>query len=448
MPRVHPPPPMDNLFRILPASGERSLASLLQRAHPVDEEGCYLHWMEVKYRTPPSGETAETWWLAMKLARQAASRDLPFTSVAGRPITFANIDQVQALVHRIDRGASGQMLAEQHEALLSSSDRYLVNSLREEAISSSRFEGANTTRRVAKEMLRSGRQPRDRGERMILNNYHAVEAAARQADSTTSLRLADILDLHRIVTTGTLDHEGDAGRLRGPGDDDIVVMSSSQEVIHQPPPSAELEQRMAAVIEFANAGEDAGRAFVHPVVRAILLHFMIGYIHPFVDGNGRTARALFYWSMLRSGYWLAPYLTISTILQRDRKAYELAYEYANTDEHDATYFVLNQLGVIDKALDEFDRYLQRQLRDVSRIERQLWDSDLNNRQIALLRRALRHGDEPITIASHKQEHRIRSYATAWGDLRTLEERGLLVKRRSGKEFVFRPADDLEERLSG
>ena len=438
---------MDRIAGSLPARGDQSLASLLQRAHPVDDKGRYLHWMEIKYLEPPRGQTAETWWLEMKLARQAASRDLPFTSVAGRPITFANIDQVQALVHRIDRGASGQMLAEQHEALLSSSDRYLVNSLREEAISSSRFEGANTTRRVAKEMLRSGRQPRDRGERMILNNYRAVEAAARLARGAADLRLADILDLHGIVTTGTLGDEGDAGRLRGPGDDDIVVMSSSQEVIHQPPPSAELERRMAAVIEFANAGEDAGRAFVHPVVRAILLHFMIGYIHPFVDGNGRTARALFYWSMLRSGYWLAPYLTISTILQRDRKAYELAYEYANTDDHDATYFVLNQLGVIDKALDEFDRYLQRQIRDARQLERRLWDSDLNHRQTAVLRRALRHASEPITIDSHRQEHRI-AYATARGDLLALEERGLLAKRRSGKKFVFRPADDLEERLGG
>ena len=447
MVKVHPPPPMDRLFRALPASGELSLASLLQRAHPVDEEGRYLHWTEIKHRSPPAGQTVETQWLGMKLARQAASRDLPFSGAAGRPITFANIDQVQALVHRIDRGASGQMLAEQHEALLSSSDRYLVNALREEAIASSLFEGANTTRRAAKAMLRSGRQPKDRGERMILNNYRAVEAAARLARGAADLRLADILELHGIVTTGTLDDEGDAGRLRGPGDDDIVVMSSTQEVIHQPPPSTELERRIAAVIEFANAGEDAGRGFVHPVVRAILLHFMIGYIHPFVDGNGRTARALFYWSMLRSGYWLAPYLTISTILQRDRRSYELAYEYADTDGHDATYFVLNQLGVIDKALDGFDRYLRRQLRDARRLERRLWDSDLNHRQMAVLRRALRHAGEPITIDSHRQEHRI-AYATARGDLLALEERGLLAKRRSGKKFIFRADDDLEERLGG
>ena len=438
---------MNDLLRDLPADGESRLASLLQRAHPVDEEGRYLHWTEIKYRPPPPGETAETWWLGMKLARQAVSRDLPFDGAAGRPITFANIDRVQAMVHRIDRGASGQMLAEQHEALLSSSDRYLVNALREEAISSSLFEGANTTRRAAKAMLRSGRQPKDRGERMILNNYRAVEAAAGLARGGADLRLADILDLHGIVTTGTLDDEGDAGRLRGPDDDDIVVMSSTQEVIHQPPAPAELERRMAALIEFANAGEDAGRAFVHPVVRAILLHFMIGYVHPFVDGNGRTARALFYWSMLRSGYWLAPYLTISTILRRDRQPYELAYEYANTDDHDATYFVLNQLGVIEQALDEFDRYLRRQLAEARRLERHLWDSDLNHRQMAVVRRALRHAGESITIDSHRQEHRI-GYATARGDLLALEERGLLAKRRSGKKFAFRAADDLEERLGG
>src|SRR5205814_10028127 len=63
----------------------------------------------------------------------------------------------------------------------------------------------------------------------------------------------------------------------------------------------------------------------HPMVRSMILHFWLAYDHPFVDGNGRTARALFYWSMLRNGYWMFEYITISKIILSgpDRKSTRL-----------------------------------------------------------------------------------------------------------------------------
>ncbi|HEY5741239.1 MAG TPA: Fic family protein, partial [Terrimicrobiaceae bacterium] len=63
------------------------------------------------------------------------------------------------------------------------------------------------------------------------------------------------------------------------------------QVYHDPPPPEELETRMVAMCAFAN-GETPG-FFVHPAVRAIILRFWLTYDHPFVYGNGRTARALF-----------------------------------------------------------------------------------------------------------------------------------------------------------
>ncbi len=56
---------------------------------------------------------------------------------------------------------------------------------------------------------------------------------------------------------------------------------------------------------------DKADFFIHPVIRAILLHFMLAYDHPFVDGTGRTARALFYWSMAHQGYWLMDFISIT-----------------------------------------------------------------------------------------------------------------------------------------
>ena len=89
-----------------------------------------------------------------------------------------------------------------------------------------------------------------------------------------------------------------------------------------------------AGLDFANSSAES--PFVHPVVRAILIHFMIGYDHPFVDGNGRTARALFYWSMLRSGFWMTEYFSISSILRKAPSQYVRSYLHTESDDGDTT----------------------------------------------------------------------------------------------------------------
>jgi Fic family protein len=79
-------------------------------------------------------------------------------------------DPVLEMLHAIDRDASGHVSASEQITNPHTKERYVQSSLVEEAITSSQLEGASTTRKVAKEMIRSGREPLDRSERMILNN--------------------------------------------------------------------------------------------------------------------------------------------------------------------------------------------------------------------------------------------------------------------------------------
>ena len=58
---------------------------------------------------------------------------------------------------------------------------------------------------------------------------------------------------------------------------------------------------------------------------------MLAFIHPFVDGNGRTARSLVYWYMMKKGYWLTEYLSISRIIYRNKAQYEKAFLYTEAD---------------------------------------------------------------------------------------------------------------------
>jgi Fic family protein len=74
---------------------------------------------------------------------------------------------------------------------------------------------------------------------------------------------------------------------------------------------------------------------------------MLGYDHPFLDGNGRTARALFYWAAANNGYWLMEFISISQIIKQSPAQYGKSFLYSEYDENDVTYFIVHQLSVID-----------------------------------------------------------------------------------------------------
>ncbi len=311
----------------------------------------------------------------------------------------------------------------------------------EEAITSSQIEGAATTRVVAKEMLRSGRQPRNIGEQMIKNNYLAMQRIRLLTDRP--LTVDTIFELHRVLTEGTLEISDGAGRLRR-ADERIVVEDAFGEVLHEPPVAGLLSDRLNALCAFAN-GETPSR-FIHPVVRATVLHFWLAYDHPFVDGNGRCARALFYWSMLRSGYWLCEFISISQLIRAAQVEYGRAFLYTETDDNDLTYFILYHLDLIRRGIDNLQSYIKRKMSDVREAERLVRDNDsLNHRQIALLSHALRHPDAAYTITSHQTSNNT-VYQTARSDLLKLVELGFLQSSKRRKTFQFFPVSDLEARM--
>ncbi len=322
---------------------------------------------------------------------------------------------------------------------------YLVNSLIEEAIRSSQLEGATTVYDVAKEMIRSGRQPRDRSEMMIKNNFLAMEFMHDDAGDVLTPEI--VLELQRILTEGTLDNPDAAGRLQTPEDDRIVVADRlTGMVLHWPPPAEELPRRLELMCEFANV-ESPASGFLHPVVRAILLHFWLAYDHPFEDGNGRTARALFYWLMRVQGYWLTEYLSISRILREAPSKYHKSFLLTESDENDTTYFVLNQLRVIERAINELHDYLRKKVEEVRQIQDILRGDDrFNYRQLALLTNAVRDTRKRYTFQSHSRSHRV-THQTARTDLLELEELELLDRRIIGRQYVFSPAPNLSKRLA-
>ena len=444
--RVPQPPAFEDLIQ-RPGLLDRVLAS---NAGRLPGDG-YLHWSKLRHLEPPAGLSSEEWWCATKLARASARHVLPLADKHGNPFAYSDAAYLYRRLHQIDRDAAGRIEVPPDLVSPDSRDRYLVNSLIEEAITSSQLEGAATTRRVATEMLRAGRRPRDRNEAMIVNNFRGMEFLRELTEEPLSLPL--LLELHRILANGTLDDPDAAGRLRLPSDQVAVVDQRDGIVVHEPPDAGSLPERLERLFAFGNTRDARDTReevpFVHPVVRAIVLHFMIGYEHPFVDGNGRTARALFYWSMARSGYWLTEYLSISTIIRKAPAQYVRAYVFSETDDNDVSHFLDYHLRVILAAMRQLQAFLARKARQMREIDRRLdgpgAGTVLNYRQRALLARLRRHPDGAYTIESHRRSHNV-TYQTARSDLLKLVELELLEQGRRGRTFVFRGRPDFAERL--
>lgn len=407
-------------------------------------DNAYIHWDQLRHRAPPEGLTSEHWWAAIKLARSGILQALPLLDKNGNPFKIGIPESILIDLHHIDKDAAGKIQGTAEVTTSENRDRYLFQSTIEEAITSSQLEGAATTRRIAENMLREGRKPRDHSERMIFNNFQAMELI--RSIKNEPITPDRILELHRILSEGTLENPADSGRLRMT-DDVHVADNRDGNIIHQPPSYRELEERLKRLCNFANAAEGS-KPFVHPVLRAILLHFMIGYDHPFVDGNGRTARALFYWSIAKSGYWLMEFISISHYLRKAPSQYVRAYLYTETDDSDTTYFLIHQLDVIRKAIRGLHEYLSRKVDEQKSTERLLAGSSkirsqLNHRQVALLTHALKHPGEVYKIEAHQRSHAI-VYQTARSDLLTLTELGLLEKQKIKNLFIFQAPNNLRE----
>ena len=376
----------------------------------------YLYWDKVKHLAPKD-MTAEHLWQAVKLQRKTELQRVKF----GKYTFSFNVTTImQSLLHDFDLNMCGSLSA---DGIIPNNDKqkYLVSSIMEEAIASSQMEGASTTRKVAKDMLRKKLSPMNKSQQMILNNYHTIQQLNEQKDKVLTMDV--LLEIHQNISEHTLDNPADEGRLRNT--DDIYVMDAiNGEIAHTPPSYTEIDSILQDVFTFAN--EDNPKRFIHPIVKGIILHFMIAWIHPFVDGNGRTARSLVYWYLLKKGYWLTEYLSISRIIYKNKKRYERMFLYTEADDKDMTYFILYNLQVMKKAYEDLKLYLARKQEERKSILMYNDIDGINARQMRILR-LLDEAPSSILLPQEVASRFGVSERTARNDLQTLTDMGKLKK---------------------
>lgn len=400
----------ESLFAALISSPSEEAETALSEVHRH-----YKYWSEVKYQKPlPQGMTPTDLWTQTKAYR----RQHRVVAWERYGIHYALTNTMQRICRDIDLNFGGSWISAQ--PLPQHNEQFLVvNALVEEAIASSQMEGAATTRVVAKRMLRERQQPTERGARMIYNNYQTIHfLVEHKGEALTPERL---LDLHAMMTEGTLQNPDDAGRFRR--DDAVVVEDGiTHEVVHTPPPHTDLPSFVDDLCAYFNDTDND--PFVHPILRAIIVHFMVSYVHPFVDGNGRTARALFYAYMLRQGFDLIQYLPISLVIKRRKKAYENAFLYTEADGNDMGYFIQFHLEVLQQAFGDLRAYLRRKQDQQQETTHLLHRGGLNPRQAQLLTRFAKNREEMLTIRDLSQRFGVTP-TTAKADLVKLIAQGLV-----------------------
>lgn len=383
----------------------------------------YFYWSDIKYRTDLPLSTFTTWTL-IKVHRLKTLKILPFSYIN---FSYNITPSIQEALHNFDLKLVGSI----YQNVITPEDQatYLKNSIMDEAIASSQIEGAATTTDVARDMIKSGRKARNESEQMILNNYRAITEIESRTEEPLSVQL--ILEIHQIMTANT-----SAAKYSGNFRNHPVHITDhvDGEIAFTAPPYDEVPELIESLIDFIN--ED--RTFIHPIIKASILHFMVGYIHPFGDGNGRTARALFYWYMIKKGYNLLKHISISRAIMQSRTSYDKAFLKTEHDDNDLTYFILYSAKSLRVAFENLVKYTEKKKEERSRATSlipQLMAKGLSKRQADLVADLNTKPSEQITISAYADSNHIVRQ-TASRDLTELEEKGWLSKIRSGKGYYY------------
>lgn len=310
----------------------------------------------------------------------------------------------------------------------------------EEAISSSQIEWAQTTANVAKEIIIRNREPKNKHEIMIVNNYKAMLFITNEIkDAVLSEQL--LLDLQTILTKNTLDDEWKSWRFRTAEDNIVVMNGVTWEIYHRPPTEDMMKEEIRNLIDFANDKDDS---YIHPFIKATILHFWIWYLHPFCDWNWRTARAIFYRYLNKKWYKDFTYIPISRAIKNSKKQYGDTYIYSEQEWHDLTFFLVYIAQKTQQAFKEYKEFIIKQKEEHNDIQNKitsLYNKTLNERQLSLISYFIESPEKYINNSIYQNQFRV-SKNTAKLDLTWLTDLSLLETRRIGKYTNYYPTKNL------
>lgn len=374
----------------------------------------YLPRREIIYRLPVSVPIG-AFWPQLQQERRASARIVPLRSVKEESFWWVLTADIAAQTEAVLEIVRRDVVLDEPPF-----DRLQEDVLFDEAYCSSVIEGADATKEAARAFIQSGRQAANKSEQMIRNNYDAMFYVLEHIDEP--ITKTTIQDIFSLITAGTVEPQ-QAYRT-----EDVVVQSARGEIVHRAPSADQVPAMMQQWLDFVGDEE------MPPLIKACIAHFYFVYVHPFVDGNGRTARALTYMILLQSGYGFFRYISISDILAGERGRYYRAIRDVEQDGLDMTYFIEYYTGMLMRTVQDLKLRLVDGVLH-GRLLESLAASGASPRLMEGTKWLLSSDAASVTIKDWQNRFGVAT-ETARQDLFRLEEAGVLRRRKSGRKFVF------------
>lgn len=379
----------------------------------------YVPLGDIKHRLESLGHNRSDWdALKIKIHEFRKLGAIPiFITSIGKKFWYFPADCIQQKINKIEK--RGNHIFEKIENQNGLKEHFLQNSAIEEAITSAIYEGANSTRAKAKEFIETGKTPKNKDEWMLLSNYLAMKWI--RENSTAQITPDLILKIHHIVTSNTL--EGDDVNFQGRFRDDKVYVGSHQGIDH-----TKIVEALNQAIEVATKN----KRYQHGLMKGILLHYFIAYIHPFFDGNGRTARTSFYFKCMKNQLKFVELLSISAHLKRGKgNAYERSFDLVVENDLDVTYFIDYCLDSLEAAIGRVEEKVEYLL-SFGLLKKHY---ELNSNQIMLLQKLALNKFVGVTSQIHSAEIG-KTREVARKELKYLHAKGFLKETEKGNQLVY------------
>lgn len=294
---------------------------------------------------------------------------------------------------------------------------------------STHIEGTELSLEQAKSILEGkdirGIRPDDKKE--LLNYKKAMDFISKYLGKEDPITEGLIRELHKILVRGVRGDQADPGNYRKI--QNYVVNSRTREIIYTPPSPLEVPHLMKEFVEWLNVTKDLSHILVAGIVQ-----FQFVHIHPFIDGNGRTARLLSTLILYKTGYDFKRLFTLSEYYDKDRSAYYKAIQSVRQNNMEMTtwleYFVnglISQMTEIHKK--------GKKIIIAENFVRKFQNYNLNIRQEKIIR-YLVINDNIDNEQCQKLCGSIKRTATR--DLISLVKKGLLEKKgkKKGTYYIF------------
>jgi Fic family protein len=378
----------------------------------------YVPLDDIKYRIESLGYKKDDWKeLRLNIEKHRKLASVPFfVDSMEKKFWFFPSDSIIKKVNDVEH--IGNKLFDKIESKSNFKDEFLINAKIEEAITSAIYEGANSTRAKAKQLIASNQKPKNKDEWMIVNNYNAMKWIKENSYKAISTDL--IQDIHAIVTTNTL--SGDDAAFSGKFRNDTVYIGNHVGIEY-----GKINEVLNETIKLCVDN----KRYLHGLVKGILLHYFIAHVHPFFDGNGRTARTLFYFKSMKNDLKFVELLSVSAYLKNNGNRYEKAFDNVVNNQYDLTYFVdfcLDSLLTALKRVEDKIKYLFK----ISDIQKEY---NLTNTQIMLLQKLALN--KFVTISSNEySKERGRTREIGRKELKDLFKKKFLIEKKQGKKLVY------------